>query len=360
MAVRRLVSGVGMSYRGPGPRLQRAPYRARRISRRDLRWVLPVGTAVVIALLTVAATAPARGRPVESASSNDVTAPARRAARPARELLAPRGPAPRVDQSRAAPLPVVPARAYILVDEASGAVLAESGATRRLAPASVTKIATAVLLLELGHLDGVATVDIDFNDLEPDSTVMGLAPGDRYTFRDLLYGLMLRSGNDAAIAIARAVSGDETRFVNTMNALAARLELADTHFTDPHGLGGPEHYTSAHDLAALTRYAFTIPGFAEVVRETRWDAHGSKQIELWNSNVFLYAYDGADGVKIGYTEEADRTLVASATRNGHRLIAVVLGDSYAATHASNLLDWGWESACWPTTAGGCERVTPGD
>jgi len=253
---------------------------------------------------------------------------------------------------------VIPARSYILVDEASGAVLAESDAARRLAPASVTKIATAVLLLELGHLDDVVTVDVDVNDLDPDSTIMGLSSGDQYTFRDLLHGLMLRSGNDAAVAIARAVSGDETRFVNTMNALAARLELTDTHFTDPHGLGGPEHYTSARDLAALTRYAFTLPGFAEVVRQTRWDTHGTKQIELWNSNVFLYMYDDADGVKIGYTEEADRTLVASATRDGHRLIAVVLGDSYAATHAGNLLDWGWDTACWPAAAGGCERVKP--
>lgn len=315
---------------------------------------------VAVALLTVAATAQVRGGLVESAGADGVTSATRRAARPARELLAPRGPVPRVEQSQAPPLPAVPARAYILVDEASGAVLAESGAGRRLAPASVTKIATAILLLELGHLDDVVTVDVDFNELEPDSSVMGLAPGDRYTFRDLLYGLMLRSGNDAAVAIARAVSGDETRFVNTMNALAARLELTDTHFTDPHGLGGPEHYTSARDLAALTRYAFTLPGFAEVVGQTRWDTHGTKQIELWNSNVFLYMYDGADGVKIGYTEEADRTLVASATRDGHRLIAVVLGDSYAATHAGNLLDWGWASACWPTTAGGCERVKPRD
>lgn len=262
-----------------------------------------------------------------------------------------------MDQASSAPLSAVPARAYILVDDASGAVLAGSGASLRLSPASVTKIATAVLLLELGRLDDAVTVDTDFGDLEPDSTVMGLARGDRYTFRDLLYGLMLPSGNDAALMIARAVSGDETRFVNTMNALAARLELNDTHFTDPHGLGGPQHYTSARDLATLTRYAFTVPGFAEVVRETRWEAHGSKPIPMWNSNVFLYMYKGADGVKIGYTEEADRTLVASATRGGHRLIAVVLGDSYAATHAGDLLDWGWESACWPTGGGGCERVT---
>ena len=327
--------------------------------RRRFRWVVPAGALVAFLLLAVAATAQVRGHSVESAGTNDALAAARRAARPARELLAARGPAPRIDP-RAVALPIIPARSYILVDETSGAVLAESNATRRLPPASVTKIATAILLLELGHLDDVVTVDVNFNELDPDSTVMGLAAGERYTFRDLLYGLMLPSGNDAALAIAHAVSGDEARFVNTMNALAARLELTDTHFTDPHGLGGPDHYTSARDLASLARYGFTLPGFAEVVGRTRWDTHGSKQIELWNSNVFLYMYDGADGVKIGYTEAADRTLVASATRDGHRLIAVVLGDSYAATHAGNLLDWGWASVCWPTAAGGCDRVKPGD
>lgn len=318
--------------------------------------MIPLGAVAVVGLLVFVTATQVRARFAESAGTTGMTA-ARRAARPARELLAPRGPAPRLDRS-VAPLPVFQARSYILVDEASGAVLAESDASRRLAPASVTKIATAVLLLELENLDDTVTVDVDAHDLDPDSTLMGLARGDRYTFRDLLYGLMLRSGNDAAVAIARAVSGDETRFVNTMNALAARLELSDTHFTDPHGLGGPAHYTSARDLASLTRYAFTLPGFAEVVRQTRWDTHGTRQIELWSSNVFLYGYDGADGVKIGYTEEADRTLVASATRDGHRLIAVVLGDSYAATHAGNLLDWGWATACWPSSSGGCDRVTP--
>lgn len=349
-----------MSFRGPRPRLQRAPDSVRRASRRPLHWVVPAGVLTAVVLLAVVASAATRGRPAESASTDGIVTATRQPARSPREVLAARGPSPHVDQSKAAPLPAIPARAYILLDEASGAVLAESGASLRLPPASVTKIATAILLLELGDLDDVVTVDIDYDDLEPDSTVMGLARGERYTFRDLLYGLMLPSGNDAALVIARAVSGDETRFVNTMNALAARLELNDTHFTDPHGLGGPQHYTSARDLATLTRYAFTIPGFAEVVGETQWAARGSKPIEMWNSNVFLYMYDGADGVKIGYTEEADRTLVASATRGGHRLIAVLLGDSYAATHAGDLLDWGWDSACWPAAGGGCERVTAPD
>jgi len=222
----------------------------------------------------------------------------------------------------------------------------------------VTKIATAILLLELGHLDDRVTIDGEFNSLDWDSTMMGLKQGDRYTLRDLLYGLMLPSGNDAALAIARAVSGDEARFVNTMNALAVRLDLPDTHFTDSHGLGSPQHYSSARDLARLTRYGFTFPGFAEVVRTQQWNTRGTESRELWNSNVFLYMYDGADGVKIGYTEEADRTLVASATRDGRRLIAVVLGDSYAATHASRLLDWGWESLCWPSQ-GGCVGFRPG-
>ena len=351
-----------MSYRGPGPGVQRVPYRLPSPrTRRPVRWVAPVAALLVVvsavALLSVAAVQWKRGDAVESAGRGSLGAASNPSLRPPSVLLAPRGPAPSIDATRAA-LPAIPARAYVLVDEASGTILAESNGSSRLPPASVTKIATAILLLELGHLDDDVTVDADFSDLEPDSTMMGLSPGDRYTFRDLLYGLMLRSGNDAAIAIARAVSGDEARFVNTMNALAVRLDLRDTHFADPHGLGGPDHYTSARDLASLARYGFTLPGFAEVVGRMRWDTHGTGRAELWNSNVFLYMYDGADGVKIGYTEEADRTLVASASRDGHRLIAVVLGDSYAATHSGQLMDWAWATACWPTAAGGCERVRP--
>ena len=348
-----------MSYRGPGPRLQRAPVRAALSPRRHIRWVLPAGAFAGIVLFVVVVTGRGQGPSAESAESAafDPVVTAVRVARATRAALAPRGPVPRVDQTHAA-LPVISARAYLLVDEASGAILAESGSTRRLPPASLTKIATAVLLLELGHLDEAVTIDADFNSLDWDSTLMGLEPGGRYTLRDLLYGLMLPSGNDAAVAIARAVSGDEARFVNTMNALAVRLGMENTHFTDAHGLGSPQHYTSARDLATLTRYAFTLPGFADVVRTQRWDTRGTNRLELWNSNVFVYGYEGADGVKIGYTEEADRTLVASATRDGRRLLAVVLGDSYASTHAGQLLDWGWASVCWPTQAGGCQRVLP--
>lgn len=380
--MRRAFRGLGMSYRGHDPRFERVaarpPSRAvtrplagsstRQVERvsRDTpinlaRWAV-VGGLVLAGLLVLALGVSRWRDPASAATSveDPSAAAARLAARPAGQLLAARGPAPRLSAGSAGSLPVIPARAYVLVDEASGAILAESNSAQRLPPASVTKIATAILLLELGHLNDTVTIDADFSSLDPDSTTMGLRAGDRYSLRDLLYGLMLRSGNDAAVAIARAVSGDETRFVNTMNALVARLELPDTHFTDPHGLGGAQHYTSARDLASLARYGFTLPGFAEVVRTTNWDTSGTQRIELWNSNVFLYNYNGADGVKIGYTEAADRTLVASATRDGHRLIAVVLGDSYASTHAKSLLDWGWGSACWPNAAGGCDRVKPVD
>jgi serine-type D-Ala-D-Ala carboxypeptidase (penicillin-binding protein 5/6) len=350
-----------MSYRGPGPRVQRSVYRPRASASGQVgHWLIPVGAIATLMIVLVATFTLVRGPSVESAGHDAVVAAARfNPSSPAAvaEALKPHGPVPRI--ARPIPLPVMPGRAFVLMDQASGEILAESGGTTQHPPASVTKIATAILLLELGHLDDTVTVDADFNSLDWDSTLMGLKPGDRYTVRDLLYGLMLPSGNDAALAVARVVSGDEARFVNTMNALAARLELKDTHFTDPHGLGGPLHYTSARDLARLTRYGFTLPGFAEVVRTRQWNTRGSESRELWNSNVFLYMYDGADGVKIGYTEEADRTLVASATRDGRRLIAVVLGDSYAATHAGRLLDWGWASLCWPAADGSCVAVRSG-
>ncbi len=349
-----------MAYRGPGPRYRRPAYRQQASAAGGItRWLIPAGAVTTLAIVVLAAMTLVRGPAVESAGQDGLVEATRLAGSSAASTAAalrPRGPLPRI--ARSVPLPVMPGRAFVLMDEASGEILAESGGTMRLPPASVTKIATAILLLELGHLDDTVIIDADFNALDWDSTLMGLKPGDRYTMRDLLYGLMLPSGNDAALAVAQAVSGDEARFVNTMNALAARLDLRDTHFSDPHGLGGPQHYTSARDLARLARYGFTLPGFAEVVRTQQWNTRGSESRELWNSNVFLYMYDGADGVKIGYTEEADRTLVASATRDGRRLIAVVLGDSYAATHAGQLLDWAWASLCWPTPAGGCEAVRP--
>ena len=211
--------------------------------------------------------------------------------------------------------PSVDAAGAIVIDEASGAVLFEHNAHSRLAPASLTKIATSILAIEGSALDGWAQIDVDFRNM-PGSSVMGLLPGDCFTVRDLLHGLMLPSGNDAALAIGRYISGSDEAFVASLNALVLRLGLTETHFANPHGLDEPNHVSSAYDLAMLTRYGMSLPTFVETVGAPGWTAVGSRELTLRNVNRFLASYSGADGVKTGFTEDAGRTLIASATRDG--------------------------------------------
>jgi D-alanyl-D-alanine carboxypeptidase len=246
--------------------------------------------------------------------------------------------------------PDVSAAAAVVVDEASGEVLYGKRADDRLAPASLTKIATAVLALEEGDLDATVDVDVDSRVMR-NSTVMGLLPGDRFTLRDLLYGMMLPSGNDAALAVGRAVAGSDAAFVREMNALARRLDLRDTSFANPHGLGAREHFMSARDLAMLSRYAMTLPAFREVVGASSWTASGSRAIGLSNINTFLYAYPGADGLKTGYTRRAGPTLAASAVRGGHRVFVVLLNAPARESDAAALMDWAFAAHAWPAAAG---------
>lgn len=243
------------------------------------------------------------------------------------------------------PAPALSASAAVVLDEASGEVVFEQDAHRRLAPASLTKVATAMVVLESGiGLDTVVTTDVD-STLMYGSSVMGLEPGDQFTVRDLLYGLLLPSGNDAALALGRAVAGSDAAFVAMMNDLVERLGLTDTHFANAHGLGSRDHYSSAYDLALLSRYAMTDPTFAETVRTPSWVATGSRTIELPNVNPFL-AYPGADGLKTGYTNRAGKTLIASATRDGHRLYAVLLNAPDRDGDAWKLMDWAFDNSTW--------------
>jgi D-alanyl-D-alanine carboxypeptidase len=174
------------------------------------------------------------------------------------------------------------------------------------------------------------------------SSLMGLLPGDCFQLRDLVYGLMLPSGNDAALAIARHITGSDAAFVDAMNALLARLELKDSHFVNPHGLDAKGHVASAHDLALLANYAMTLPFFEQVVSARQWTARGSRVIALPNVNGFLSGYAGADGVKTGFTDGAGRTLVASATRNGKRVFVALLNAPNRYEDAGKLMDWAFQ------------------
>lgn len=259
-------------------------------------------------------------------------------------LPAPTRSAPRYIGST--PAPEIDARGAVIIDEASGAVLYDHNAYEAVPPASLTKIVTAVIALEAADPESwVHVADVDYRQM-PGSSVVGLVPGDCFRLRDLVYGLMLPSGNDAALAIARYQAGSDANFIHLMNTLVSRIGLSSSHFTDPHGLGSPEHVMSAYDVAMVSRYAMTLPMFREVVAARSWTASGDRDLSMLNVNSFLSRYAGGDGVKTGFTEEAGRTLSASATRDGHRLYVVLLNADDRYGDAQALLDWAFENHAW--------------
>lgn len=235
-----------------------------------------------------------------------------------------------------------------VIDGDSGAVLFQRNGSAPVAPASLTKIMTAILGIEYGNISEHVRVDIDARSL-PDSTVMGLEPWFDITVQDLLYGLMLPSGNDAALAIARYVSGSDNAFVTLMNQKAAWLGLRSTHFANPHGLDAPDHYSSPQDMVTLARYGMKYQTFRELAAARRYDIRESNiSYTIENLNPLLWAYPGADGVKIGYTENAGRAIVATAARGGHRVyVAFMRSQAGLVPDATTLLDWAFSSFSWP-------------
>jgi D-alanyl-D-alanine carboxypeptidase len=198
-------------------------------------------------------------------------------------------------------------------------------------------------------MNQVIDVNIDGGALsmQTDATVMGLKPGQRLSLTDLIGGMMMRSGNDAAITIAEAVAGSEEAFADLMNQKAAALGLEDTHFANSHGLDDPQHYTSAFDIAVLGQQLLRNPRLAQIVESKsytpNWDG-GSLQ----NINLLLGNYPGAIGIKTGYTDLAGATIVGAAERDGRRLVVSVLQSSDPYVDASALLDWAFhntEPAC---------------
>ena len=242
--------------------------------------------------------------------------------------------------------PSVGARGAVVMDEATGQVLYGKDERRRLPMASTTKMMTALLALERGQLSQVVRVDVNAAEM-PDSSTMGLTPGERLTLEDLLYGLLLPSGNDAAVAIARAIAGSEPAFVDLMNQRAAELGLADTHFANPHGLDAPDHYTSAADLARLARVALRNPTFAQIVATRHKAVRGRATYDLTNTNPLLGRPD-VEGVKTGHTDQAGSCLVAAFRRDGHRVLTVVLNSPDYVADSLALPDYAFAAYAWPT------------
>ncbi|MGE3856128.1 MAG: D-alanyl-D-alanine carboxypeptidase family protein [Dehalococcoidia bacterium] len=297
----------------------------------------------------------ANGNPIAPAEAPGIATAVTAAAPGAKTTyLVPPPSAPAPQQPVPVSAPPITARAAIVVDDASGAVLYEMNGRTRVQPASLTKIATAALAIDRGKLDEWVT--IDFNYDQPgldDASVMGLKEGDRFQLRHLIYGMLLPSGADASIAIGRAVSGSDAAFVRDLNAFMESLGLFDTHFIDPHGLGGPTHLSTAYDIAMLSRYAMRQPLFADAAKTEVYLAGGSRTLKVFNTNPWEFTYEGGDGVKSGFTEEAGPTLSASATRNGHRVFVVVMDANLRNQDTTALMDWAFNTFCWGDGALGC-------
>lgn len=237
------------------------------------------------------------------------------------------------------------------VEMASGVLVAPDGrelwsraADESRAMASTTKIMTGLLVLERADPD--STVKVSGYAAHVGESGVDLKEGDRYAVRELLEAMLVKSGNDAAIALAEHVAGTEPGFVELMNLRAEELGLTATHFANPHGLDAAEHHTSASDLATLARVAMENPEFRRIVGLDEVTIKGSPgSHELENSNLLIGDYPDATGVKTGWTNDAGYCLVASADRDGIELIAVVLGtegESVRFDSAKRLLDWGFD------------------
>lgn len=213
----------------------------------------------------------------------------------------------------------VSAQAYVLYDAESGNVLAASNDEQRLPCASTTKIMTALVVLDTLPLDTCVTITEE--QVRVEGSRMYLRAGETVTVSDLLYGLLLASGNDAALALAEAAAGSAEQFAAQMNRKAAELGLSHTHFTNPSGLHEPEHYTTARDLAVLMAAAMQNPVFAAMTGTREAVLTGRTVV---NHNKLLHQVPGVDGGKTGYTKAAGRCLVSTARRCNRRLIAVTL------------------------------------
>lgn len=242
--------------------------------------------------------------------------------------------------------PEIVGQAGLVMDVLTGKVLYEKNAHSPFEPASTTKIMTAILALEKGNLSDIVVTSEE--PLRVDGSRIYLEEGEKLTLEQMLYGMMLNSGNDAAVAIAEHIGGDIESFVKMMNAKAREIGAYHTTFVNPSGLPDEGHLTTAYDLALISRYALlNLPKFRKIVStktlEIPWQAEEWDR-QLINLNKLLWNYEGADGVKTGYTSTAGRTLVASATRDGWQLISVVLkSDANIWSDSMALLDYGFEN-----------------
>lgn len=232
----------------------------------------------------------------------------------------------------------------IVINADTGGIIFQKNADKRLPMASTTKIMTAILLLENADLDATVIATDDMVRVEGSS--MGLLAGDKVTYRALLYGLMLPSGNDAANTVAISIGGSIENFALMMNSKAYELNLRNTNFVTPSGLDSELHYSTAEDLAKLANYAMQNKTFRKVVtsaKATLYFGNPPYKRAVYGHNKILANYQGANGIKTGYTSRAGKCLVSSATRGGKNVIAVTLCDANTLASHTALLDFGFEN-----------------
>lgn len=258
------------------------------------------------------------------------------------------------------------AKAACVLDMHTGRVLFEANSRERLPMASTTKVMTALLAIENGDLS--APVTCSQNAYGVSGTSIYLSQGETLTLEEMLLGLMLASGNDAAVAISEHIGGTTAQFVMRMNARAREIGAVNTHFANPHGLPDDQHYTTAYDLALIAREAMGNDTFRRIVSTKRagipWQGRTYDR-QLTNKNRLLTSYPGATGVKTGFTSKAGRCLVFGAQREGMELVGVVLGCSDWFDEAERLLDGCFERYAMtrvlgPTLSAGHIAVTGGE
>lgn len=257
-------------------------------------------------------------------------------------------------QAQTVPAPNIAARSWTLVDATSGQVIASQDANMRIEPASLTKVMTAYVVFgalrdKKVTLDQMVNVSVDAWKVDKSSSKMFIDPKVPVSIKDLLYGLMVQSGNDAAVALAEAVAGDVNTFATLMNREAQRLGMKDSKFANPHGLPSPDNYSTAHDLALLA--AAVIRDFPEFYKIDSVKEFTYNRIKQQNRNRLLWLDPTVDGMKTGHTEASGFSMIASAHRpNGpageRRLISVLSGatsDGNRSAESQKLLNWGFQN-----------------
>lgn len=239
-------------------------------------------------------------------------------------------------------VPDLTAKSAIVMEASTGKILYQKDADSLRYPASTTKIMTLLVALENGNLDDMVTVST--NAAQTEGSSLWLESGERMKLSDLLYGMMLVSGNDATVAVAEHIAGSVDAFAKLMTAKAHEIGAVNTSFVNSSGLPDPNHYTTARDLALIAAYGYKNPMFRQIVstkeKQVPWAAKNYNR-ELFNENRMLWLYDGGNGVKTGYTDAAGRCLVSAANRNGVQLVSVVLDSEFMWNDSIALLDYGF-------------------